>query len=67
MAFPVPLVPNYVYVVIPLKMAEIDNCLVSTTLLCYVDETNDVFLIGGLFQSDETLTPAANSTLSPSG
>ena len=59
MASSVPLVPNYVYVVIRLKMAESVNSLVGTTLLCHYGETNDVFPIGGLVQPGETLTVAA--------
>jgi hypothetical protein len=50
----IPLVPNYVYVVIRLKMAEIMNSLVGTTLLCHYKETNDVFPIGGLVKPRET-------------
>ena len=49
-------VPNYVYVVIRLKMAESINSLVGITLHCHYGETDDVFPIGGLVQSGETLT-----------
>ena len=52
----VPLIPNNVYVVILLKMAESVNSLVGTTLLCHYGETNDVFPIGGLVQPCETIT-----------
>jgi hypothetical protein len=58
MASSVPLVPNYVYVVIRLKMAESDNFLVGMTLLCHYGETNDIFPIGGLTQPCETLIVA---------
>ena len=58
MASSVPLVPNYVYVVIRPKMAENTNSLVGSTLLCHYDETHDVFPIGGLVQPGETLTSA---------
>jgi len=58
MASSVPLVPNYVYVAIRLKMAENINSLVGSTLLCHYGETHDVFPIGGLVQSGETLTTA---------
>jgi hypothetical protein len=59
MASSEPVVPNYVYVVIRLKMAERINSRVSSTLLCYYGEKNDVFPIGGLVQPGETLTTAA--------
>ena len=59
MASSVPLVPNYVYIVIRLKVAEGVNRLVGKTLLCHYGETNDIFPIGGLFQPSETLTTAA--------
>ena len=58
MASTVPLVPNYVYVVIRPKMAENINSLVGSTLLCHYGETHDVFPIGGLVQPGETLTVA---------
>jgi len=58
MASSVPLVPNYVYVAIRLKMAEAINSLVGSTLLCHHSETHDIFLIGGLVQPAETLTTA---------
>ena len=59
MASSVPLVPNYLYVVIRLNMAENVNSVVGTTLLCHQGETNDVFPIGGLVHPGETLTTAA--------
>jgi len=55
MASSVPVVPNYVYVVIRLKMAESVNNLVGTTLLCHYGGTNNIFPIGGLVQPSETL------------
>ena len=54
----VPLVPNYVYVVTRLKMAESVNSRVGTNLLCHYKETNVIFPIGGLVQSSATLTAA---------
>ena len=54
MAFSLPMGPNYVYVVIRLKMEEIINSLVDTALLCHYEETNDFFPIGGLVQLGET-------------
>ena len=54
----VPLVPNYIYVVIRLKVAESVNSLVGTTLLCHYGEKNDIFPIVGLVQPGETLTVA---------
>jgi hypothetical protein len=59
MASLVPLVPNYVYVVIRLKMTESVHSLVDTTLICHYRETNDIFPIGGLVQLGETLKAAA--------
>ncbi len=59
MAYSVPLVPNYVYVVIRLIMAESINSLVGSTLLCHYGETHDVFPIGDLVQPGETLIAAA--------
>jgi hypothetical protein len=53
------LVPNYVYIVIRLKMAVSVNSLVGETLLCHYEETNDVFPIGGLVQPGETLRAVA--------
>ena len=48
MASSVPLVPNYVYVVIRLKITGSVNSLAYMTLLCHYGETNDIFPIGGL-------------------
>ena len=59
MASSVPMVPNYVYVVIRLKMTEIVNSLVGSTLYCHYGETNDIYPIGGLVQQGETLAVAA--------
>jgi hypothetical protein len=58
MASLVPPIPNYVYGVIRLKMAESVYSLVGTTLLCHYVETNDIFPIGGPVQPGETLTAA---------
>ena len=55
MASSVPLVPNYVYVLIGLKMAESINSRVGTTLLCHYGETNNVVPICGLVQPSVTL------------
>ncbi len=59
MSSSVPPVPNYVYVMIRFNMAESVNSLVGKTLLYYYMETNDVFPIVGLVQSDETLMAEA--------
>ena len=48
MASSAPPVPNHVYVLIRLKMAESVNSLVDISLLCHYGETSDVFSIGGL-------------------
>jgi hypothetical protein len=58
MASFVPLVPNYVYVVNRLKMAESVNSLVGTILFCHYGETSDIFPIGGLVQPIETFIAA---------
>jgi hypothetical protein len=58
MASSVPMVPNYVYVAIRLKIAKSINGLVGTTLLCHYGEANYVFPIGGIVQPSETLTTA---------
>ena len=54
----VPLVPNYVYVVIRVKLAESVSSLVGSTLLCHYGETNNIFPIGGLVQPSENLAAA---------
>ncbi len=59
MASSVPLVPNYVYVVLRLKMAEICNSLLGKTLLCHYGETGDIFLIRGLVRPIEAFTSEA--------
>ena len=59
MASSVPLVPNYVYVVIRLKMAENINSIIGSPLLCHYGETHDAFPIGGLTQPGKTLTTAS--------
>jgi len=58
MASSVPLVPNYAYVVIRLRMVESVNSLIDTILLCHYGETNDIFPIGALVQPGETLRTA---------
>jgi len=58
MASSVPLVPNYVDVVIQLEMAESINSLVGSSLLFLYGETHDICSIGGLLQPGETLTDA---------
>ena len=56
MASTVPPVPNYVYIAIRLKlMSEEPNGLVRSGLFGNCEETNGVFLIGGLVQARETL------------
>ena len=56
MNFVVPPIPNYVYILIRLKMSGKINGIVQGTLLCHYGETNDAFLVGGLVQPPETLT-----------
>jgi len=56
MASSVSMVPNYIYVMIRLQMAESVNSLVGMILLCHYGETNNIFPIGGIVQLDETLT-----------
>ena len=52
------MVPNYLCVVIRLKMAENIIYLVGSTLLRHYGEMHDVFPIGGLVHPGETLTIA---------
>jgi hypothetical protein len=59
MASSVPPVPNYVYVMIRLKLANGVNSLVGTSLVCDNGETNDVFLVAGLIQPGKTLMAGA--------
>jgi hypothetical protein len=59
MASSVPPVPNYVYVLIRLKMSDTVNSLVAGTLVCHYGETNDAFLVGGLVKPGETLMASA--------
>ena len=59
MASPVPPIPNYVYVLIRLKMSDSVNSLVTGTLVCHYGETNDAFLVGGLVRPGETLMASA--------
>jgi hypothetical protein len=49
---------NHVYVIIRLKMSESINGLAGS-LFCHYGETDDVFLIGGLVEPDETLIASA--------
>jgi len=58
MASSVLLVPNYVYVVIRIKITDNINSLVGSTSHCHYGETHDVFPIVGLVHSSETLTTA---------
>ena len=59
MASSVPMVPNYGYIVIRLKIGKSANSLVGTTLLCHYGETNNIFPIGGFVQPGETVTTAS--------
>ena len=45
--------PNYVYVIIRLKMSKSINGITGS-LFCHYGETDDAFLIGGLVEPDET-------------
>ena len=56
MASSVPLVSDYVYGVIRLKMTKSVNSLVGTILFCHYGETNNLFPICGIVQPSETLT-----------
>jgi hypothetical protein len=49
---------NYVYVIIRLKMSKSINGIAGS-LFCHYGETDDAFLIGGLVEPNETLTPSA--------
>ena len=59
MASKIPPVPNYVYIVIRIKMPKGLGGIIGGVLFCHRGETNDVFLIGGLVYSDETLMASA--------
>ena len=58
MASSAPSVPDYVYVVIRHKIAEIVYSIIGTTLLYHYRETSDIFPIGGPVQPGETFTAA---------
>ena len=55
----VPSIPNYVYVLIRLKMSCKIDGIVQDTLLCHYGETNDAFLVGDLVQPGEKLMTSA--------
>jgi hypothetical protein len=59
MASKIPAVPNYVYIVIRLKISEEPNDLIGSGLFNHYGETNYVFLIGGLVQTGENLIACA--------
>jgi hypothetical protein len=54
MASIVPSIPNYVFVIIRLKMSQSTNALYGG-LLCHHGISDDAYPIGGLVESDETL------------
>ena len=54
MASKVPLVPEYVYVVLRVTMSEEDISLISAMVVCHYEDTNNVFLIGGPGLHNET-------------
>ncbi len=58
MATTLPSMPNYVCVIIRLKMSHNINAL-SGGLLCHHGITDDVYPIGGLVEPDETLMASA--------
>ena len=54
MASTVPLVREYAYVVLPLKMTNSEESLTSSITLCHNGNSNDIFHVGGLVDIDET-------------
>ena len=58
MAFTMPSMPNYVFVIIRLKMPQSINAL-SGGILCHHGISDDVYPIGGLVEPDETLMASA--------
>jgi hypothetical protein len=50
--------PNYVFVIIRLKMSQSTNAL-SGGLVCHHGDSDDVYPIGGLVEPDETLMAIA--------
>jgi len=59
MDFSVLPIPNYVYVLIRLKMSRKIYGIVQGTLLCHYGETNNAFLVGGLVEPSESLMARA--------
>ena len=55
MALTIPLVLEYVYGLLRLKMGTKHSSLTSSSKLCRYGDTNDVFSIGGLVAIGETL------------
>ncbi len=58
MATTVPSMPNYVFVIIRLKMSQSTNAL-SSGLVCHHGISDDIYPIGGLVEPDETLMASA--------
>jgi hypothetical protein len=54
MASAVPLVREYAYVVLRLKMSNSEDSLTSSIIRCHYGNANDVFPVGGLVDIDET-------------
>jgi len=50
-----PLVPEYIYVVIRIKLDVTYSKVSHDVMVCHYGDTNDVFLIGGLVLQNETL------------
>ena len=59
MASIAPLVPEYVYIAVRVKMHVKYNSLISAMVVCNYGDTNDVLLIGGLVLPNETLVDCA--------
>ena len=54
MASTSPLVREYAYVVLRLKMSNSEDSLTSSIILCHYGNANDLFPVGGLVDIDET-------------
>jgi hypothetical protein len=59
MASTIPPIPSYACIAIRQKMAGNVNIIAASGLCCHHGDTDDVFLVGGLIQTGETLMASA--------
>jgi hypothetical protein len=59
MASTIPLVPEYVYVIVRLKMSVEDHSCTPAVMVCHYGDTKDVLRVGGLVLPNETLVACA--------